>query len=217
MLSLKEHLSHKRHIIWDWNGTLLDDVDLVVEIMARILEEHALPPLTRERYLELFGFPVADYYRKLGFDFEKTPFHEVSDQFIGTYSRAVLGCDLHAGAVSLLRELQAAGFEQSVLSAAHEGSLREQLAHYGILDCFGRVYGLSNSHAAGKIARGRELLADSGISPEEAILVGDTDHDLEVGQALGVDVLLLSHGHQAPSRLEALPVKVFLRGGPGNG
>jgi phosphoglycolate phosphatase len=209
MMALKEHLAGKRHVIWDWNGTLIDDVELVVDIMGRILADHALGTLSRDAYRELFCFPVAEYYRKIGFDFEKVPFEVVSNRFIADYNREILSCRLRGGAPGLLRELRAAGVSQSILSAAHEGHLRELLAHHGILDCFDRVYGLADTHAAGKVERGRELIAASGFTIDQSILVGDTDHDLEVGRELGVDVLLLGDGHQSYERLRAIHDRVI--------
>lgn len=211
MHDLWGQLAQKRHVIWDWNGTLLDDVEHVVAVMGALLDAHDLPALSTERYRTIFGFPVVEYYQKLGFDFEKTPFPTLADAFIERYEAGVLACDLHQGSVELLRTIRAAGIEQSVLSAAHEGSLRAQLVHYGILDCFDRVYGLSDVHARGKLERGRELLAETTVPLADTVLVGDTDHDLEVGRALGIDVLLLGDGHQAHERLAALHDRVLTR------
>lgn len=59
-----------KHIIWDWNGTLLDDVGLSLEAINIVLARYNLPPLRKERYLEIFTFPVIEYYRELGFNFE---------------------------------------------------------------------------------------------------------------------------------------------------
>jgi phosphoglycolate phosphatase len=62
---------------------------------------------------------------------------------------------------------------------------------------------LSDFHAAGKLERGKELLVQSRMPKETTLLIGDTDHDLEVGKALGIEVLLLADGHQSFSRLNA--------------
>ena len=68
---------------------------------------------------------------------------------------------------------------------------------------FTNVYGIADKFAASKIDRGRELIAASGFSKEDSVLVGDTLHDLEVGEELGIDVVLVSHGHQCVTRLKA--------------
>ena len=71
---MKLDLTRYSHILWDWNGTLLDDAWLCVDVMNSMLTERKLQPLTLQRYRDIFSFPVKDYYLLLGFDFEKEPF-----------------------------------------------------------------------------------------------------------------------------------------------
>jgi phosphoglycolate phosphatase len=200
----RDYLENKSHVIWDWNGTLLDDVDLAVQAVSRVLISTGRPGITLEDHLEIFCFPITEYYRRLGFDLKLHPFDTLSVKFIENYRAGVLECGLHVGARELIEELKQADVAQSILSAAHEDDLNELLAHFEIRHYFDRVYGLSNHHAASKVERGRELIADAGILPRNTILIGDTDHDLEVGKELGVDVLLLTGGHQSHPRLSAI-------------
>lgn len=204
MKSLRKHLENKTHIVWDWNGTLLNDVDMVVKVISEVLKEHERPTITREQYTAIFRFPVIEYYRALGFDFEKFPFEKISERFVAHYMERILTCDLHVGVPELLAEIQASGVSQSILSAAHEQSLLKHLEHYGIRQYFDRVFALSDHHAKGKLERGRELLDVSGYAAEHTLLIGDTDHDLEVGKALGIDVILMGDGHQSYERLSRL-------------
>lgn len=207
MESLLTHLEAKRHVIWDWNGTLLDDVDLAVEAIGEVLSRNRLSPITRDEYRRLFCFPIPEYYRRLGFHRER--FETISLEFVECYRKRVPRARLHRGAENLLGRLWGAPRKQSILSAAHEADLEELLDHFGIRSYFDHVYGLSNHHAVSKLERGRELLRDSGVPPEEAVLIGDTDHDCEVGRALGIDVILLGDGHQAYDRLRHLPARVL--------
>src|SRR5262245_55468004 len=131
--AIRPYLTGKKQIFWDWNGTLLDDLDHSVETIGQVLREHALPVLSVPSYRETFGFPVIDYYRRLGFDFERTPFQQIGDRFIALYKTGLLqNARLFEGVDELLREVRAEGMSQSILSAAHEGPLHEQVAHYGI-------------------------------------------------------------------------------------
>ena len=65
-------------VIWDWNGTLLDDAPVCVAAINDMLRERSLPQLSAERYQEIFCFPVSEYYRKAGFDFSKEPFERLA-------------------------------------------------------------------------------------------------------------------------------------------
>ena len=58
-------------IIWDYNGTLLNDLSIGVECINRMLTKRELPLLTTESYREVFTFPVKKYYELVGFDFNK--------------------------------------------------------------------------------------------------------------------------------------------------
>ena len=79
--------SQYKHIIWDWNGTLLDDAWLFVDIMNGVLENRNMDTITVEKYRKIFGFPVEEYYKKLGFDLEKESFYESGLEFIRAYEK----------------------------------------------------------------------------------------------------------------------------------
>lgn len=202
MLRLAPHVGHKTHLIWDWNGTLLDDVEICVATMQELLLEHELPSIDKKRYEEIFRFPVREYYVDLGFDFaNKHSFEGVSEKFISGYGRRMEQCALHRGARDLLKLLHESGKKQAILSAAKESALLEQLEKFEVREFFDQVYGLSDIYAAGKLERGRELLAAWNADPKHIILIGDTEHDLEVAHALSIDVVLVDSGHQSMERL----------------
>ena len=190
-------------VIWDFNGTLIDDVDPVVRSVNVQLAKRGLPLLTIERYREVFGFPVADYYWVIGFDPEVESMSELSAEFHDAYAPGLMECPLHDGVADALVAFRNAGLRQFVLSAMEEALLRSAVDRLGIAGFFDAVYGLAHLEADSKISRGRELLADHDVGPESALLIGDTDHDAEVADALGVSVVLIAQGHQAAARLEA--------------
>ncbi len=193
-----------RHVIWDWNGTLLDDAWLCVEILNGLLREAKLPPLSIDEYRADFSFPVLGFYERRGFDFKTHSFDEVSKRYIAAYNRRRYECDLQPGTRETLERLRRAGLEQSVLSAYHEDTLREVVAHYGLTEFFTRLSGLDNIRADGKVARGRAHLRALELheAPHTVVLIGDTAHDHEVATDLGADCLLIHHGHMHPERLQ---------------
>ncbi len=197
------------HVIWDWNGTLLDDAWLCVEVMNEVLGRRRLPALTAARYAEVFRFPVREYYRDVGFDFDAEPFEVVGTEFIAGYSAREAACGLQPGVATVLETLAARGVTQSVLSASQQGRLEAQARRLGVHAHFEALVGLEDHYAAGKVEVGRRWLAGSGVDPRAAVLVGDTDHDVEVAQALGVHSLLVPSGHQSTARLEAAGARVL--------
>ena len=65
-------------IVWDFNGTLLDDIRAGIDAVNEMLARRDLATIQSvEQYRELFCFPIIDYYAKLGFDFEKEDYYSV--------------------------------------------------------------------------------------------------------------------------------------------
>jgi phosphoglycolate phosphatase-like HAD superfamily hydrolase/membrane protease YdiL (CAAX protease family) len=191
-----------KHIIWDWNGTLLDDLDMCLDIIGGMLTERNLPAIDKESYLEIFDFPVKDYYQKIGFDFSQEPFETISDQFIGAYEKGRPDCDLIGGAREILAHAARLGLSQSILSASKNSYLLKAVEDYGIAGYFTAVLGIDNHHAAGKLALAQAFLESSSLDPQEMLLVGDTTHDGDIARAIGVNCVLIPNGHHSRSRLE---------------
>ena len=191
-----------KHIIWDWNGTLLDDTWLCVEVLNGLLSKRGRAPLSKEAYRNHFGFPVVHFYEFLGFDTDRDSFEKVSHEFIGDYeARWLKECTLHPQVDHALKSLTALGLSHSVLSAAEQTALEAGISHFGIAEHFLGLVGTDNIYARGKVEQGREWVAQLDWEPAEIVLIGDTLHDFEVAEAMGADCILLSYGHHCPKRL----------------
>jgi len=199
--SLHRAIKAKKHIIWDWNGTLLDDVGHAVMVMNSLLEGHQLPLINRDHYREIFEFPVLNYYQKLGFDFEKESFESLCHRFVERFMAGFQNLPLVPEMKSVLMQLHEEKLTQSVLSATDQINLDSMISHFDLSDVFRFVFGIENKFAGSKIERGHHLIKNSGIAAAETVIIGDTLHDLEVAKALGIDAVLISHGHQCPTRL----------------
>lgn len=189
------------HIIWDWNGTLLNDAWLCVDVMNDMLSERGLPLISLEIYRDIFDFPVRDYYLKLGFDFSLEPFEKVGMEFMIRYNERQKDCSLHDEARKVLAEFKRRGKPQSILSAREQNELRKETADLRVSDFFEKVYGLDDHYAHGKTDVGIKLLADLDLQKEQVIFIGDTRHDSDVADELGIDCILVPNGHHSYQRL----------------
>lgn len=196
MHKLKKQLKNKSHVIWDWNGTLVDDVDLCIEIIREIASRHGIDPVEKDEYLRKFRFPVSEYYRDIGLTEAIVHPQDLTKQFISLYAQKLHHLKLYHGISDLLLDLRESGIRQSILSAAHEHDLRRLLVHFQISHLFTHVYGLHNHDAHSKIERGKELVNSIAEPLDHIVLIGDTLHDKEVAEHIGIDVILLSGGHQ---------------------
>lgn len=191
-----------KHIIWDWNGTLLNDLDLCLAAINDLVTTRELNTVSRSTYLDIFDFPVRDYYLKLGFDFSREPFEKISTEFISSYEAGRPGCSLMDGSVDLLQLLHTYGMSQSILSASKKSYLDQAVIDYNIQKYFIMVEGLDNHHAAGKLSLAQEHLSKLNIPPQSILMIGDTLHDADIASELGLRCCLIPNGHHSRQRLE---------------
>ena len=196
-----------KHIVWDWNGTLLDDRWLCIEAINYVLKSRNMPLVSNKDYRNLFCFPVIEYYKKLGFDFKKEPFPIPG--FIEYYKSKFEKCILHHDAKLVLRKINESGVTQSILSAGKQSSLVKWVEHHMIEYIFNQLIGVENEKADGKVEAGVNWLKNSHFSSEHILLIGDTIHDGEVSKALGVDCLLVNIGHVSTQRIEKTGYRVL--------
>lgn len=186
-----------KHIIWDWNGTIFNDVTLGIDIINKLLIERGLSTLTVELYKEVFTIPVKDYYAGLGFDFSKEPFEKVGKLWMDEYERRKFECGLYNGVEDLMKKNQSLGIGQSILSAYSQHTLEEMVDHFNLRKYFTHIVGLDNIYAAGKLHLGKELMKRLGNGKGETLVIGDTIHDYEVATEIGADCVLVASGHQS--------------------
>jgi phosphoglycolate phosphatase len=205
----KEKRRMKPYIIWDWNGTLLDDVNAAVAALNRMLVKRGLPSTTKEYYREHFGFPVRPFYAELGVDLEHDSWDEICDDF-HNFIAEEKDQYLREDAVAALRLVKESGIRQSILSALRQDLLLRDTSKYGVAEYFDFIYGVDNLDGATKLSRGFELLE---VLCEEdkrnLFFIGDTLHDAEVAHALGATPILISCGHQTPDRLKKASENIF--------
>lgn len=196
-------------VLWDWNGTLLDDLALCVDALNQMLSSHGYSQqYDTDSYREIFGFPIKDYYVRAGFDFQRHSFAQLAEDYMAHYVPASMGCGAAEGAVETLSAIQAQGIPQVILSASALGTLQKQVEQCGLSGYFQTLLGLTDIYAASKVEIGKRFMAESGIDPASALMVGDTLHDFQVAQALGCRCVLVSCGHHSRERLATTGVPV---------
>lgn len=183
-------------IIWDWNGTLLNDIDACVDSMNIMLARRKMKPISTDYYKSIFTFPVQKYYEQVGFDFTKESFEDLSVEYIDLYKKASQNAPLQIGSVDVLESFKRANHKQIILSASEQLALETQVKERDISQYFQSLLGLNNIHAKSKVNNAIDYIEKSNIESDEIILIGDTYHDYEVAQALGCKSILINKGHQ---------------------
>ncbi len=191
-----------KHIIWDWNGTLLNDRWVCVNGINNCLKKRGLSSISEETYKSIFTFPVKDYYKKLGFDFKEEPFEVAGDEFVEFYGEQFHLAKLHLGCRKVLEKISILGITQSILSAGKHEFLIEWVRSHDLQKYFIKIFGINNQYATGKTKLGTYLISQLPYKNDEVVMVGDTIHDSDVAASMNVDCLLVDHGHVSFDRLQ---------------
>ena len=184
------------YVIWDWNGTLFDDLDLCLYCINRLLFNNGYKTLpTMAAYKKVFGFPIEDYYKRAGFDFSKKPFTELAHEYMDMYLPMAKYCSLNKDALFALEYFKNAGAKQYILSATKQENLEAQVGLFNIRPYFEQLLGIGNVYAASKSALAHKFLEEHKDA-DNIIFIGDTYHDLEVANILNAKAYLYGGGHQ---------------------
>lgn len=196
-------------IIWDWNGTLLNDVEICIESINILLERRNHPFITRPKYMDIFTFPVKDYYIKAGFDFTSEPFDVIAIEFMDLYFKKLKYAPVFPEAYGVLKTLKENKFNQVMISAMEHDALIRSVKEKELYQYFDSIAGINDHFAGGKIENARNTVRKLNIDTEKTLLIGDTIHDYEVAKELGIQCVLISQGHQSAKRLEHMECKIL--------
>ncbi len=189
-------------IIWDYNGTLLNDIEIGIESINLMLSKRNLPLLTSESYRDVFTFPVKDYYERVGFNFQKEDWDLTAHEFIDNYTKRLPHSDIFPEARFLLDLFKKQGKKQFILSAMEMNMLKDSTLELKIQKFFDEISGINDIYASSKIENGKALFQKHQLKAEDVCLFGDTVHDYEVAKSLGCHCYLIASGHQSYEKLK---------------
>lgn len=192
-------------VIWDFNGTILDDVTIGIESINVLLARRGLPLLqSKEAYRQVFRFPIEAYYADLGLPQDE--FEALAYEWIAEYLSRLPRAAVHPNVISVLRKISEMEIPQIILSATEQQQLEMQISQLGLTNFFSAIIGNGDIFARTKIGGAGRWRAEH---PGRVILIGDTDHDLQTAQFLQAECLLLAIGHQSREKLCTLGVPVL--------
>ena len=190
-------------IIWDWNGTLLDDVSASLRSVNDMLAKRGKPPIDIDRYRECIGVPIKHFYEQV-FEIEKEDYALLLKEYNEGYEYYVnLDCGVADGAVSLLEKIRQAGAKQIIVSSCEKNQLAAAVEKAGVGGYFDAVLGADDYLATSKIDRARGYLRNNLPENAKLLAIGDLLHDYQLASELGADCVLVKSGHEDTGRLLA--------------
>ena len=200
---------NKKHVIFDWNGTLIDDAWIFVDILNALLIKRNLNQIHLNDYQELFCFPLINFYQNLGFDVTPEAFNILKEEFVVEYNKRQFLAHLFPDTIETLNAITCNNIKLSILSASNQQILSSLTNFYSINHFFLNILGVDNYEAAGKEELGIGLLKSLKVPRRDIVMIGDTDLDYKVSQKLGIECILISRGHQSHTRLSLIGCPVI--------
>ena len=190
-----------KHIFWDFNGTIIDDVHNALSCVNDMLERKGMQPINLVEYYDYVETPIINFYYRI-LPPEEVNFSEISKQYHSDYARHLDETTLASGAEELLKEIRKNGAHQYIITSNYIEETVDLVKKFGVFSFFDAILGADNRLAESKIQRAKEFFDVNGIERNDAVLIGDTLHDLETANALGIDCVLVAFGHQGRKLLE---------------
>lgn len=191
-----------KYIIWDWNGTILDDLQLNLEVENTLLSRRGKKLIKDiDEYHEKFQFPIIKFYESLDFDLENEKFEDIAKEYVFEFDERFYELEIFDDAESVIREFKYKGIEQIVLSQTEQRWLEKQVSFHGLEYLFTELLGARDIYVKGKVAIALAWITKNDIDASDVLMVGDTVHDFEVAQNIGCDCMLIARGHNSKERL----------------
>jgi len=195
------------HLVWDWNGTLLDDLSLVVAATNASLATVGAGPVTAEEHRRDFRRPVEAYYAGvLGRPLRPDEFGALDRAFHDAYDAGLPSVMLSAGALDAVRGWAGT---QSLLSMWFHDQLVPAVTRYGLSAYFRRVDGLRAAVGGGHKAPHLAAHLDAmGVVGTDCVMIGDSVDDAVAAASVGARIILYSGGFTDRARLVEMGVPV---------
>ena len=182
-------------VVWDWNGTLLNDVDENISIVNELLKKRSLPVIGKETYKRFFRMPIKSFYMDIGFDFSEESFESIAKEYNHLYKQKFSSMPLTNEIEGILEYIDGCNIDQYIVSASEQKSLDVQVSEKNISRYFKKIVGNDDFSVVSKIEKAKELRTEFG-KEDKILFIGDMFHDYEAAQAIGADCVIYRNGHQ---------------------
>lgn len=184
------------HVFWDWNGTIIDDLKINFSVINTLLSDRKRNTISLSQYRQAFTFPIKEFYGRVGLPINNEEYEKLVSDYWALYKSKSKDIPLMVGMLEVLNMLEKNQIKQYVLSASDKKMVFDQMSVYGIRELFEDVIAPQDGYAFGKIELAKQWMSKQNISTSNIIMVGDTLHDFETAEAIGIDCALVDMGHQ---------------------
>ncbi len=195
------------HIIWDYNGTVVDDVDTSVAAVNEMLRRRGLSQTDKLTYVNTLVMPLENYYKSVGICNESINTLSVEfQQLCNKYSKL---SSIFEGVFDVITAARQLNITNILMSSLYNEYLISEVKRYKINDWFDEIIGMTDTSVKSKLSNAKNYLASNKINPQNVLFIGDLTSDAEMAKAVGADCILIPNGHNSKVRCQSQGVKVY--------
>jgi len=183
------------HVVWDWNGTLLDDLDQVIAAVNETLRELGESPISAVMYGAHYQRPVRRFYESLlGRVVPDHEWHLIDELFHNAYRSQLPNVTLAPDATEALEAVDSAGHTQSLLSMLLHDDLVDMASTFGVDRFMRRIDGLRGARGVQKLASLESHIDALGLTTGDVLIIGDALDDVAAAKAAGSRCVMYDRG-----------------------
>lgn len=201
-------MTHSDYLaVFDWNSTLLKDIDATTEATNQSLHHFNIAPLTIAQIQEIFTFPLIHFYEKAGVNIDDylKDIDIVGNIFNDSYNQLKKTCPLMDGAIDILTWLREHDVTCKILSNYNQIELEEDVARLNITKYFDSISGNLDPativSGTNKYERLRDFIHENGFRAEKTFIIGDSHEEPELARKLDILGISIAGGLLSPARL----------------
>lgn len=195
------------HIIWDYNGTVVDDVDASVAAVNEMLRVRNLPPTTKQIYIDTVSLPLENYYSNLGI--KNADMSSLSCEFRDYCEKYNDRTRIFSAFYAAAEYAKQINIKNILMSSLYTKFLLEEVEKYNISEYFDEIIGMDNTLVGTKLENAKNYLNKNKICPENVLFIGDLINDAQIAKKIGANCVLIPNGHNSKQRCLSQGVTVL--------
>ncbi len=188
-------------VVWDWNGTIVDDVNASLMSVNDMLIKRNLPTITIQQYHQYLDTPIYKFYEHI-FDLNKITFDVIQSEFNSGYNKYISDNPLNDGAIAVMKMLKESDIKQVIVSSSNQDIVQKGAEKFGVAEYMNYISGSSDNFVGSKVERAIGVISKITTDYSKVVVIGDTLHDCQLANEIGADCILLSTGHQSKADLQ---------------
>jgi len=191
-------------IVFDWDGTLMDSTAVIAGSIQAACRDLGLAVPDEETARHVIGLGLIQALRHAAPDAPESMYEPLVERYRHHFLAQDRAIPLFEGARETLAELHGAGYWLGVATGKSRMGLDRALESTALKKYFHATRTADQTFSKPDPAMLLELLEELAVSPERALMIGDTTHDIQMAQNAGVGALAAGYGAHPPEQLLAL-------------